>query len=189
MAKKANEILQVGLRLRRGLSEKLHAEAKKNDCSVNTEIVNRLESSFDEQESALDFQKAISILSGSKENANLLSMISSALHLVTTTLRESKNRFEILSRTVQLIIRSHAGNPECLKARSDMDGMAGSEVFAFIMADTILRNRGFSGVIPPEENEKNWLSLADLATTSTSLADRDKFPTSLADLGKLMPGK
>jgi hypothetical protein len=52
VAKKATELVQFKLRIREGLRRQIEREANKNGRSVNAEAVERLERSFEQQQTA-----------------------------------------------------------------------------------------------------------------------------------------
>lgn len=160
MAKKSNEIVPLQVRMRRGLLEKLQADAKRQEQSLNAEIVGRLEGSYDDERDALNFQKAVAVLAGNAENAQLLAMIAIALHLVTLYSSRKKAdiseepAMEAFLKAVELITTVHAGKPVTPRAFDPQDTMS-IEYEGYLLADVILRSRDLPPVLE-KTNTPQW---------------------------------
>lgn len=83
MSRRPTDIVSLQVRMREGLRRKIEKAATANDQSNNSEIVARLEASFDEEEREGDFRAAIATLTGGARNARLISMLASALNTIT----------------------------------------------------------------------------------------------------------
>ena len=143
VAKRINEIFQVGLRLRGGLKDKLEKSAHSNEQSLNSEIVGRLESSFDAEQQNLDYRAMVSALSGGGENAQLLSMLSSALQLATSHSKDksSPEAMDSFREAINLIVLAHSGRPiEPVSAETVFD-MTDAKHRGYMIADVILGQR------------------------------------------------
>lgn len=88
MKRRPTDRVQIGLRLRESLRARLEAAAKRSDISINEEIVDRLDRSFDRQDLLVDSM----VLAYGKDLAGLLMLMGKAMRdagtsasLATTT--------------------------------------------------------------------------------------------------------
>jgi hypothetical protein len=80
MVRKATDIVSLSLRIREGLRRRLEREAKKDNQSLNAEIVDRLDQSFDLAKRQSEYDAMLSFAAaGNKYDAMLLKLIASAM--------------------------------------------------------------------------------------------------------------
>jgi hypothetical protein len=169
MAKKANEIVPLQVRMRRGLLENLQSDAKRNDHSLNAEIVGRLAGSYEEERKALDFQTAVAAISGGGDNAQLLSMISAALLLSAPNSKKGStaDNMDTFSVACAAIIAAHSGQPLPMISIDKLFELPDNKHRGYLIAQTILCQHDLPPVIdapPPAAGEKEIkpMSLAAL---------------------------
>lgn len=75
MKRRPTDRVQIGLRLRESLRARLESAAKRSDISINEEIVDRLDRSFDRQDLLVDSM----VLAYGKELAGLLMLMGRAM--------------------------------------------------------------------------------------------------------------
>lgn len=172
MAKRINEIFQVGLRLRGGLKDKLEKSAHSNELSLNSEIVGRLESSFDAEQQNLDYRAMVSALSGGGENAQLLAMLSSALQIATGLSKDksSPDAMDPFRVAIDIIVLAHSGRPIEPVSAETVFNMTVAKQRGYMIADAILGRHDLPRpvYIPPElqkeieEQQSSGVTLANL---------------------------
>jgi hypothetical protein len=172
MAKNDHEIKALQVRLSERLRRKLEASARKHEVSMNSEIVGRLEGSYDEEQQNLDYRAMVTALSGGGENAQLLAMLASALQLSTgqSKDRSSPEAMDTFLLAMDLIVRAHSGRPiDPVNAETILD-MPDVQHRGYLVADAILWHHDLPRpvYIPKElqkeidEQESNGMSLANL---------------------------
>lgn len=71
MAKrKPNEVVQVGLRMPEALRDKVERAAKKSDVSLNSELVRRIELSFEQPEMTTVIETAVASALAKREKSD-----------------------------------------------------------------------------------------------------------------------
>ena len=71
MARKSTDYVSNEIRMREGLRLKIEVAAREHETSMNTEMVSRLEASFDEEVRFNDIANLMEVAAGGKENADL----------------------------------------------------------------------------------------------------------------------
>jgi hypothetical protein len=104
MAKrKKTATVQLKLRIREELRQKLERQAHGREVSLNSEMVRRLENSFESGTTDL----LVKVLTGSPSNAKLLAMIASVLQATELLLKNDKQRTEITAAAIKKVIEAH----------------------------------------------------------------------------------
>src|SRR5262249_44686744 len=85
MARKPTDIVSLSLRIREGLRRRLAREAKNRNESLNAEIVERLDQSFQLAERQAQYDALLSFATaGNKDDARLLKLIAAAMWKLRT---------------------------------------------------------------------------------------------------------
>src|SRR5262245_59196928 len=85
MARKLTDIVSHSLRIREGLRRRLERDAKTHNQSLNAEIVDRLDQSFELTERQAQYDALLSFAAaGNKDDARLLKLIASAMWKLRT---------------------------------------------------------------------------------------------------------
>jgi len=85
MARQLTDIVSLSLRIREGIRRRLEREAKKRNLSLNAEIVDRLDQSFELVERQAQYDALISVAAGgNKFDARLLKLIADAMWKLRT---------------------------------------------------------------------------------------------------------
>jgi len=85
MARKPTDIVSLSLRIREGLRRRLAREAKNRNQSLNAEIADRLDQSFQLAERQAQYDVLLSFATaGNKDDARLLKLIASAMWKLRT---------------------------------------------------------------------------------------------------------
>lgn len=172
MAKNANEIKALQLRIPEWLRAKVASSASENDQSMNAELISRVAGSFESERQDLSFRTAVAALAGSGENAQLLSMLSSALQLATSHSKDksSPEAMDSFREAINLIVLAHSGRPiEPVSAETVFD-MTDAKHRGYMIADVILGQHDLPRpvYIPPElqkeieEQQSSGITLANL---------------------------
>lgn len=165
--------------MREGLRLKLDRSARQNEHSLNSEIVGRLEGSFDEERKNLDYRAMLSVAAGGSENAKLMTMISAALHVATAGNPQTPEDLEAFWYSTAAIIAAHGGQAYQSFSVDELDGMPDAKKRGMLIAQTVLRMNDLPGVIDmPDPETRPWAS---------KLGSGPMF--SLAELGKVYSGK
>lgn len=157
MAKNDHEIKALQVRLSERLRRKLEASARKHEVSMNSEIVGRLEGSYDEEQQNLDHRAMVTALSGGGENAQLLSMLSSALQLATGHSKDKSSpaAMDAFFTAMNLIVLAHSGRPANPVNAADVLDLPDAQHRGYMIADAILWHHDLPRpVYIPEELQK-----------------------------------
>src|SRR5262245_9236390 len=85
MARKPTDIVSLSLRIREGVRRRLEREAKQHNQSLNAEIADRLNQSFDLAERQAQYDALLSFaVAGNQLDARLLKLIASAMWKLRT---------------------------------------------------------------------------------------------------------
>jgi hypothetical protein len=79
MVRKSKQLRPVMTRIPEGLRRKLEREAEQNRCSMNAEIIRRLESSFRREETQLFARALATVLAGVQDNKQQLERLTAPL--------------------------------------------------------------------------------------------------------------
>lgn len=179
MAKNPNEVRGLQFRIPEWLREKIEAAARANEQSMNTEMLSRMSRSFDDERQNLDYRAMVSALSGGGENAQLLSMLASALQLATSHSKDksSPGAMDTFLVAMNLIVRAHSGRPvDPVNATKVLD-MPEAERHGYMIADAILDHYDLPRPIyisPEEQKEINEYEASGMTLANLGRPNRGK---------------
>jgi Arc-like DNA binding domain len=123
MAKrKKTSTVQLKLRLREGLRQKLERQARTRNVSLNSEMVERLENSFQRGET----DALLQLLAGSRSYAELLAILGRALQIAEKQLRGDAQRVKKTAAAISKIVEVQLGEANLSKAAFPNRGMENS---------------------------------------------------------------
>lgn len=197
MARKLTDIVSLSLRLREALRRRLERGAKKHNQSLNAEIVDRLDQSFELAERQAQYDALLSFAAaGNKFDARLLKLIASAMWKLRTGPKRltDEEYAERLAIAVTRIIAKVTPMPwrlsglDALRAAyrtmgrrvpGDVPTMP-ADVEALLVADAVLSLDGF---------KPDHVTLMSEARRLEQLDKLDQEKSDKSELGSAQPAK
>lgn len=159
------------IRLRESLRAKIEVASSAHDVSLNQEIVDRLQSTFDEEKLGLGIDALMQVAAGDARNAKILMMFASVLHVADISrVEENASEFDWLqtvSNAVTTILAVVNGSLlQKPYTTAEIDGMDEPRRNGILLADVILTRRGYPGAIEQPHKQNSLRQLMRMTSES-----------------------